>query len=145
MTGFYLEAFTRYYNYTFGVPYDYDKNDRRIRANLDGSATGFGGGLGLGVQLALAKRLYLDINSGFGMASGSVHLETNDPNLDAADYQKIKRNIENNVDDADIQILFLGNTISGLEANASSNSAWGDIKNKAFPITRFGIAIGYAF
>lgn len=145
MTGFYLEAFARYYNYTFLVPYDYDKNNRKIRANLDGTATGTGGGLGLGVQLALASHVYMDINGGFGMASGNVHLETNDPNLDAADYQNIKHNIENHVEDSDIQIFLLDKVISGLEANADATSAWGDIKNQVFPITRFGIAIGYAF
>ncbi|MEZ4758875.1 MAG: hypothetical protein R2810_03680 [Flavobacteriales bacterium] len=60
LTGFYLEGFLRYYNYTYLVPYDYEKNESTIRANLDGTADGFGGGLP-GGQFALAPRLYLDV------------------------------------------------------------------------------------
>lgn len=143
--GFYLEAFTRYYDYNFLVPYDYDKDGGKIRANLDGTATGFGGGLALGVQVPLGTRVYLDINLGYGMAKGDVHVETNDPNLDAEDYQTIKRNIEKYRDDAEVKIFLLDNVISSIEANASSNSAWADIKDQTFPIVRGGIAIGFAF
>ncbi|MCC6937782.1 MAG: DUF3575 domain-containing protein [Flavobacteriales bacterium] len=145
MKGFYLEAFTRYYNYTYLVPYDYEKNGGQIRANLDGTANGFGGGLTIGVQLQLAPRIYLDINSGFGVGSGDMHVETNDPNLDAADFQNIKRNIEENAEDADIRIMFLGNTLDGLVAGSNDNSAWADINNELFPLFRGGICLGFGF
>lgn len=145
MTGFYLEAFVRYYNYTFLVPYDYEKNGSNIRANLDGSANGFGGGLALGGQFKLAPHLYLDIYGGMGVGSGDIHMETNDPNLDAQDYQNIKKNIEENRDDADVTILFLDRTIKSLDANANSTSAWADINNQLFPLMRGGIALGWAF
>ncbi len=145
MTGFYLEAFARYYTFNYLVPYDYTKNGQVIQANLDGTANGVGGGLGLGVQLALAQRLYLDFNGGLGLANGSAHVETNDPNLDANDYQTIKRNLENSADDADIRIMVLDRTISSLEAGADESSAWADIENELFPIIRLGISIGYAF
>lgn len=145
MTGFYLEAFTRYYDYTYKVPYDYEKNGRTIRADLDGTANGFGGGLALGGQFALAPRVYLDIYAGMGIASGDMHLETNDPNLDAEDYAKIKKTIEDNAATADVRVMFLGNTLDGLVAGANDNSAWADIKNELFPITRAGVCIGFAF
>lgn len=145
MTGFYLEAFARYYTFTYLVPYDYTKDGQVIRANLDGTANGVGGGLGLGVQLALAQRVYLDFNGGLGLANGDAHVETNDPNLDADDYQTIKRNIEEFSDDADIRISVLDRTISSLEAGANETSAWADIENELFPIIRLGISIGYAF
>lgn len=145
MKGFYLEAFARYYDYTFLLPYDYDKDGRIIRANADGTATGMGGGLALGVQLELAPRIYLDINAGMGVASGDVHMETNDPNLDAEDYQIIKKNIEDFQDDADVKIFLLDKTIESLVAGADENSAWADIENEIFPVFRGGIAIGFAF
>jgi hypothetical protein len=145
LTGFYLEAFTRYYDYTFLLPYDYVKNGQNIRANMDGTASGFGGGLGLGVQFKLAPRIYLDINGGLGVASGNVHMETHDPNLDASDYQTIKRNIEQYQEDADVRIAFMDKTISSLVAGANETSAWADIENELFPIMRGGIAIGFAF
>lgn len=143
--GFYLEAFVRYYDYKYLVPYDYDKNGRTIRANLDGTASGTGGGLALGVQLPLGPRVYLDLNLGYGMASGDAHVETNDPNLDAEDYQKIKRNIEKHRDDADVKIFLLDDVISSIDANANSNSAWADVKGQVFPIIRGGVALGFAF
>lgn len=145
MKGFYLEAFTRYYNYTYLVPYDYEKNGGTIRANLDGTANGFGGGLALGVQLELGPRIYLDLNAGFGAGVGDMHVETNDPNLDAADYQKIKKNIEENAADSDVRIMFLGNTLDGLVAGANDNSAWADINGELFPLFRGGICLGFAF
>jgi hypothetical protein len=145
LKGFYVEAFTRYYNYTYLVPYDYEKNGGTIRANLDGTANGFGGGLAIGGQFELAPRLYLDLYFGAGVASGDLHVETNDPNLDAADYQKIKKNIEDYAEDADIRVSFMDNTLDGLVAGADANSAWADITNELFPITRAGICIGFAF
>jgi hypothetical protein len=143
--GFYLEAFARYYDYTFLVPYDYDKDGRTIRANLDGTASGIGGGLAFGVQVPLGPRVFLDFNLGYGMASGDAHVETNDPNLDAEDYQSIKRNIEKHRDEADVKIFALDKVISNIEANANSSSAWADIEGQMFPIVRAGIAIGFAF
>jgi len=145
MKGFYLEAFTRYYNYTYEVPYDYNKNGGIIKAALDGTATGMGGGLGLGVQLELGPRIYLDINTGFGVGSGDLHVETSDPNLDAVDYQKIKKNIEDNAETADVRVMFLGNTLDGLVAGSNESSAWADINGELFPLIRGGIAIGFAF
>jgi hypothetical protein len=145
LTGFYVEAFTRYYDYNFLLPYDYDKDGRTIRANLDGTATGFGGGLALGVQIPLAPRIYLDLNAGMGVGIGDVHLETNDPNLDADDYQTIKQNLDDYADDADVRIFFMDKTISSLEADADASSAWADITGELFPLTRAGIAIGFAF
>ncbi|MEO8590017.1 MAG: DUF3575 domain-containing protein [Flavobacteriales bacterium] len=145
MTGFYLEAFARYYDYTYLVPYDYDKDGQIIHANLDGTASGMGGGLAIGVQLQLAPRIYLDINGGMGVASGDAHVETHDPNLDPEDYQTIKRNIEDYAEDADVRLMLLDKTISSLVAGADDNSAWADIENEIFPIVRGGIAIGFAF
>lgn len=143
--GFYLEAFGRYFNYSYLVPYDYDKNGRNIRANLDGTATALGGGLALGVQVPLGPRVYLDINAGYGMAVGSAHVETNDPNLDRDDYLTIKRNIEKYQDDADVQVFILGDVLKDPEAYSTDSKAWADFKNKVFPIVRGGISIGYAF
>ena len=145
MTGFYIEAFLRYYNYTFLVPYDYDKDGSTISANLDGSANGFGGGFAVGGQFELAPRLFLDIYGGMGVGSGDVHMQTNDPNLDAQDYQNIKKNIEENRDEAEVEILFLGRTIDSLEAYANSTSAWADINNELFPLMRGGVCIGWGF
>lgn len=145
LTGFYLEGFLRYYNYTYLVPYDYEKNESTIRANLDGTADGFGGGLALGGQFALAPRLYLDVFAGFGIASGNMHVETNDPNLDAADYAKIGKTIEDNAATADVRVMFLGNTLDGLVAGSNDNSAWADIEGELFPIIRSGVCIGWAF
>jgi hypothetical protein len=145
LKGFYLEAFARYFNYTFLVPYDYEKNGRNIRANLDGTANGMGGGLALGVQFPVAPRVYLDIHAGYGMGSGDIHVETNDPNLDAADYQKIKSNIEKYEDDADVQIFVLESVLNNLDAEANANSAWADVKGATFPILRGGISVGFAF
>lgn len=143
--GFYLEGFARYFRYTYGVPYDYDKNGRNIRAALDGRASAAGGGLGLGIQLSLASRLFLDINAGYGMAVGSAHVETSDPNLDRADYEKIKRNIERYQDDPDVQVFLLGDFLKNPDARATDTSAEADFKNKLFPIVRGGISLGYAF
>ena len=143
--GFYMEAFLRYFNYSFLVPYDYDKNGGTIRANLDGTASAFGGGLALGAQFNLAPRVYLDINAGFGVATGNAHVETNDPNLELADYQSIKRNIEKYQDDADVQVFLLGDILKDPTAIADDHHAEADFKNKLFPVMRGGIAIGYAF
>jgi hypothetical protein len=143
--GFYIEAFGRYYDYTFQVPYDYDKNGRTIAAELDGTAKGFGGGLALGVQLELGPRVYLDLNAGYGYGVGDIHVETNDPNLELEDYLSIARNIEQHEEDADVEVLLLGNVLTGVDAEGNSTSAWADIKGRAFPILRGGIAIGFAF
>lgn len=143
--GFYVEAFGRYFNYTYEVPYDYQKNDRTIRAALDGTASAIGGGLALGVQFNLASRLFLDINGGYGMAVGSAHVETSDPNLDRADYEKIKRNIEKYQDDPDVQVFLLGDFLKNPDARATDSMAEADFKNKVFPIVRFGVSLGYAF
>jgi hypothetical protein len=145
MTGFYVEAFARYYDFTYLVPYDYTKEGKDISANLDGTASAIGGGLAIGGQFSLGQRVFLDINTGFGFAKGDIHLETNDPNLDAEDYADIKRNIEENRDDADIKIFLLGDIITNIEADADENSAWADIENQLFPVFRGGISIGYAF
>ncbi len=143
--GFYVEAFGRYFNYDFLVPYDYEKNGGTIRADLDGNASAVGGGLAIGVQFALASRLFLDINAGYGMAVGSVHVETSDPNLELEDYLTIKRNIEKYQDDADVQVFLLGDILTDPDAQATSTSAWADFRDKTFPIVRGGISIGYAF
>jgi hypothetical protein len=143
--GFYVEAFIRYFNYKFLLPYDYDKNGGKIHANLDGTASATGGGLALGVQFALASRLFLDINAGYGMAVGKAHLETNDPNLELEDYQTIKRNIEKYQDDEDIQVFILGDILTDPKAGATDSKAWADFENKVFPVLRGGISIGYAF
>ena len=143
--GFYVEAFLRYFNYSFLLPYDYEKNGGKIRANADGTASAFGGGLALGVQFALASRLFLDINAGYGMAAGSAHLETNDPNLELEDYQTIQRNIEKYQDDEDIQVFLLGDILTDPEAGATDTKAWADFNNKVFPVLRGGISLGYAF
>lgn len=143
--GFYVEAFLRYFDYDYLVPYDYDKNGRTIRANLDGTASAFGGGLGIGVQFTLASRLFLDINAGYGMAMGSAHIETNDPNLEREDYLTIKRNIEKYQDDADVQVFLLGDILRDPDARADDRHAEADFRDKVFPIVRGGISIGYAF
>lgn len=145
MKGFYLEAFGRYYDYSYLVPYEYDKNGATIHANLDGTANGLGGGLALGVQFNLAPRVYLDIHAGYGMGVGDIHLQTNDPNLDATDYQNIKMNIEEHEADADVEIFLLGNVLEGIDAGADASLAWGDIKGKTFPLVRGGVSLGFAF
>jgi Protein of unknown function (DUF3575) len=144
-TGFYLEAFTRYFNYTFLLPYDYEKEGGTIRANAEGTAAAVGGGLALGTQFSLGQRVFLDINMGYGMAVGNAHLETNDPNLDLEDYRTIQRNIEAYQDDEDIQITVLRDIITDPEASSSDTQAAADFNNKIFPILRAGISIGYAF
>ena len=145
MSGFFLEAFTRYYSFEFQLPYDYTKNGSDIRAYADGTAKAFGGGIALGAQFALAKHLFMDIHAGFGVANGNIHMETNDPNLDAADYLEIKQNIEEFRDDADVQIFLLNSVFENIEADANESSAWADINNQLFPVFRGGICIGYGF
>jgi hypothetical protein len=143
--GFYVEAFLRYFNYSYLVPYDYDKDGTTIRANLDGTASAMGGGLGIGIQFNLAPRIYLDLNAGYGMAVGNAHVETNDPNLDAEDYITIKENIEKYEDDADAQVFILGDVLTDPEAYAYEDSAEAFFNDKLFPIVRGGITIGFAF
>lgn len=143
--GFYLEAFGRYFNYSFLVPYDYDKDGRTIAANLDGTASGMGGGLALGVQVPLGTRVFLDMNLGFGMGVGNIHLETNDPNLELEDYRSIQRNIEQYEDRANIEVFILRDILTDPIARSSDTKAWADFNNKLFPIMRGGISIGYAF
>jgi hypothetical protein len=143
--GFYVEAFLRYFDYNFLLPYDYEKNGGKIRANADGSATAFGGGLALGAQFPLGPRVYMDLNLGYGMAVGNAHLETNDPNLELEDYQTIQQNIEKYQDDEDIQVFILGDILTDPKAGSSDTQAWADFENKVFAILRGGICIGYAF
>ena len=145
LTGFYIELFTRYYDYDFLLPYEYTKDTREINANLDGNAKAFGGGIAFGGQFELGPRVFLDVFAGFGIASGDVHLQTNDPNLDAEDYLDIKRNIDENASDADIQIFLLDSIFESIVADANETSAWADITNELFPLTRGGISIGYGF
>ncbi|MEZ4758874.1 MAG: hypothetical protein R2810_03675 [Flavobacteriales bacterium] len=45
-------------------------------------------------------------------------METNDPNLDAADYA-ISKTIEDNAATADVRVMFLGNTLDGLVAGSN--------------------------
>ncbi|MCC6840856.1 MAG: DUF3575 domain-containing protein [Flavobacteriales bacterium] len=143
--GFYVEAFLRYFNYSYLVPYDYEKNNGTIHANLDGTASGMGGGLGIGIPFDLASRVFLDFNLGYGMAMGEAHVETNDPNLEPADYQTIKTNIEQYEDDADAQVFLLGEVLTDPEAYGYSNSAEAFFRDKVFPIVRGGVSIGVAF
>lgn len=143
--GFYLEAFLRYFSYTYLVPYEYEKNGGIINANLDGTASAFGGGLGLGVQFPVAPRVYIDIHAGFGVASGNAHIETNDPNLELEDYLTIKRNIEQYQDDADVQVFLIGDILKDPVAKADETHAEADFENKLFPALRGGICIGFAF
>jgi hypothetical protein len=143
--GFYVEAFLRYFDYNYLVPYDYEKDGRTIRANLDGTASATGGGLCLGVQLKLAPRVYLDLNAGYGMAYGNAHVQTSDPNLDAEDYLTIKQNIEKYQDDADAQVFILGDVLTDPEAYAYEDSAEAFFNDKMFPIARAGVTIGFAF
>jgi hypothetical protein len=143
--GFYMEAFTRYYNYNFLLPYDYEKDGRNIRANMDGSASGFGGGLALGVQFELAPRLYLDVHAGYGMGVGRLFVETNDPNLDLEDYRTIQRTIESYQDNPDLQVFLVGDILKNPDAGADDNRAWAEYRNKLFPLVRTGVSIGWAF
>ena len=143
--GFYIEAFLRHFDYSYLVPYDYEKDGGTIRANLDGTASASGGGLALGFQFNLAPRLFLDINAGYGMAVGNAHIQTNDPNLDAEDYQTIKQNIEKYQDDPDVQVFLLGDVLSNPEAYAYDDSAEAFFNDKMFPIVRGGITLGFAF
>jgi hypothetical protein len=144
MKGFYFEAFLRYYNYTFEVPYEYDKNNQTLTGYADGDANGYGGGLTLGVQILAGKHFVIDIFAGMGVAAGKAHIETMDPQLDATDYQKIKNTIEENRD-TEVDIFLFDKTLSNIVADANSTSAWADIEDSAFPIIRAGVAFGYAF
>ncbi len=143
--GFYVEAFLRYFDYSYLVPYDYEKDGSTIRANLDGTASAMGGGLGMGVQLKLAPTVYLDLHAGYGMAVGDAHVQTSDPNLDAEDYLIIKQNIEKYQDDADAQVFILGDVLTDPEAYAYEDSAEAFFNDKMFPIVRGGITLGFAF
>lgn len=143
--GFYLEAFVRYYDYTFLVPYDYDKDGRILQANLDGTAQGYGGGLGLGVQFELTPRLYLDLHAGMGYGIGNIHVRTNDPQLELEDYRSIARNIEQHEAAADVQVMLIGNVLTGIDADANDRAAWADIDGGVYPIVRAGILLGFAF
>ncbi|MBL7980304.1 MAG: DUF3575 domain-containing protein [Flavobacteriales bacterium] len=143
--GFYVEAFLRYFDYSYLVPYDYEKNGGTIRANLDGTASAMGGGLGVGVQFELGPRVYLDLNAGYGMAMGDAYIRTSDPNLEPEDYVIIKQNIEKYEDDADVQVFILGDVLTDPEAYAYADYAEAYFRNKVFPIVRGGITIGFAF
>lgn len=144
MEGFYFEGFLRIYNFEYDVPYDYEKDDRTIRAYADGTAKAWGGGLGFGSQFSLAKHWFLDLNLGFGLAKGDIHIETSDPNLDADDYADIKDKIERNRN-ADVEIFLLSDVLTELEADANSQKAWADINDVVLPIVRAGVSIGFAF
>jgi len=147
MSGFYIEAFTRYTNYDFEVPYTYTREDNgnTVSTALDGDFEAFGGGIGFGGQLSLAERWFLDLNLGFGLASGNVYMVTDDPSLTPEDYMDIAQSIEENRDDADVEIFLLGDVITDIEAKGEEDRAWARIDNQIFPIIRGGISIGYAF
>ncbi len=142
MTGFYLEVFARYYNYSFQIPYDYEKNGGTINANADGTANGVGGGLVIGTQIPLGKIFVLDLFAGLGLGVGSAHAETNDPNLDAQDFQDIKAEMDA-IEQVDI--IFIGKAIDNMTYDANATSAWADIENYTLPIVRGGISFGIMF
>lgn len=144
MKGFYFEGFLRYYDFKYLVPYDYEKNGGTIRANADGEASAFGGGLGIGSQFSLGGRWFLDVNLGFGLARGDIHIETNDPNLDEQDYADIAQAIEDNKD-SEVEIFLLGDILNEIEAGASSTQAWADINDVILPIVRGGVSVGFGF
>lgn len=147
ITGFYFEAFVRYYKYTFTAPYDYEKNNVTIFEDADGEADGFGGGLMIGNQFALGPTMVLDIFAGFGMASGSTHIQTpGNTQLDEADFADIAQEIQDNADaNTSLDIPFLGTLVNEIKAGSNNSAAWADIDNVPFPILRFGIVLGAAF
>ncbi len=142
LKGFYLELFTRHYNYDFEIPYDYEKNNGTITANAVANAKAFGGGLVVGSQFHLAKKFVLDLYAGAGMGVGNVYAETNDPNLDEQNFQDIKQEMDNL---GDVEIAILGNAINDLTYDANSTSAWAELKGVPIPMLRAGIAFGYMF
>lgn len=142
MTGFYLELYTRYFNYSYEVPYDYEKDGGTINANADGTASALGGGIALGTQIPLGKIFVLDLYAGFGMGVGKAHLETNDPNLDAQDFADIKEEMDNL---EDVEIAIIGKAINDMTYDANSTSAWADIKGLPLPMMRAGISFGVMF
>jgi len=142
--GFYIEPFLRYFNYTFEIPYDYEKDNQNRTGIVEGDANGIGGGLGLGVQMIPGGHFVIDIFAGFGLASGKVHMETNDPYLDADDFADIADQIDRNKEN-EIDVPFLDKVIKNIEPMASSTSAWADIEDELLPMVRAGISLGYAF
>lgn len=142
MTGFYLELYTRYFNYNFQVPYDYEKNSGTVNANADGTASAFGGGLALGTQIPLGKIFVIDLYAGLGMGVGKAHLETNDENLDAQDFADIKAEMDQI---EDVEIVVIGKAINNMTYDANSTSAWADIKGLPVPMMRAGVSFGVMF
>ena len=142
MTGFYVELFTRHYNYDFKIPYDYEKNGSTILANADANAKAYGGGLVIGNQFSLGKLFVLDIYAGAGMGVGNAHAETNDPNLDAQDFANIKKEMD---EAEDVEIFLVGNAINNMTYDANSTSAWADVTNIPVPMLRAGVAFGIRF
>ena len=142
MTGFYMEAFTRFSSYTFDIPYDYEKDGATIQAAAVGTANTVGGGLVLGTQVPLGPMFVLDFYLGAGMGLGNAHAETDDPQLDAQDFADIKAEMDQL---EDVQIIFIGNAINDMTYDANSTSAWADVNNYPIPILRAGISFGYMF
>jgi hypothetical protein len=144
MTGFYLELWTRFYRYTFEIPYDYRKNGKDITAYANGKASAFGGGLNIGTQIGLGPLFVLDFFAGFGMGVGSARAETNDPNLDEQDYADIKAEMES-IDPNSVEINFVGKIIKNLTYDATSTEAWAETSGYPIPIPRAGISFGIVF
>ncbi|MBT8326217.1 MAG: DUF3575 domain-containing protein [Bacteroidia bacterium] len=140
--GFYVEVFARHYNYDFLIPYDYDKSGGTIVANAVANAKAYGGGLVIGNQFQFGKMFVLDIYAGAGMGVGNAHAETNDPNLDAQDFQDIKQEM---ADLEDVEIALVGKAINNMTYGANSTSAWADVNNYAIPMLRAGVAFGVMF
>lgn len=144
LTGFYLEGFVRYFDFSFDLPYEYDKEDQTVMATAAGTADGIGGGIALGWQFHVAKRWFLDVGFGSGVATGKIQIVTSEDNLDAADYQEIKESIEANRD-AEVDIPLLNGLYESMEVDANDESAWVHFNNVLIPIARGCISVGYTF
>ena len=84
----------------------------------------------------------MDFYAGAGLATGNAHAETNDPNLDAQDFEDIKAEMDQ-IESVDI--IFVGKIIDNMTYDANETSAWADIKGYTMPILRGGISFGIMF
>ncbi|MBR9859258.1 DUF3575 domain-containing protein [bacterium] len=141
MTGFYMELFTKYYNYGFEIPYDYEKNNSTVMTAAVGKASAIGGGLSAGTQISLGKLFVLDFYAGLGLGYATARAETNDPQLDAQDYADIKEEMQGI---SDVEVSYGDFIISNLEYDATSDMAW--IQSKTVvPMLKAGISFGIVF
>lgn len=143
--GFYLEPFLRYFSYKISVEdYNYERDlpgagSEIVLVDGDGTLKAFGGGLIIGRQWIVADNFAIDLNGGFGLASGNLEFSTEDEDLTAEEFADIKSEIENDLSDTSVGFL------DDVVVTATDESATINLDKALLPIIRFGLSLGYYF